>query len=298
MGYPLPLPERVSVLRTAVLGQVVGAVQQLDEYLHRWALRMQLEVVPRYNWVGSIGQPVTSRTTARRWDAIVYDPSGGAFTLDVPPPSYATLGDEILLIRSSTSGAILTLQTQGALIDGSATALLTTPRGVQRLRDCGDQWKLDPAASASAVPVGSVLAYPDATIPSGWLHCNGQTVSRTTYAALNAIAAAAGYASPWGPGNGSTTFEIPDYRGRMLFGAQTIVGWEAGSANASLSVANLPAHTHTYTTKSTTLVVNSGAGFSNIWVGTGSANSGSTGSGASFSVMNPYSTVNWIIYAG
>lgn len=46
------------------------------------------------------------------------------------------------------------------------------------------------------------------TTPTGWLHCDGTTVSRTTYSALNTIMSGAGY--PYGSGDGSTTFHLPD----------------------------------------------------------------------------------------
>src|SRR5947209_5030048 len=61
----------------------------------------------------------------------------------------------------------------------------------------------------SAMPVGAMIDYPSTTPPAGWLLANGQSVSRTTYAALNALAALASYAVPWGPGDGVNTFNVP-----------------------------------------------------------------------------------------
>jgi microcystin-dependent protein len=58
-------------------------------------------------------------------------------------------------------------------------------------------------------------------LPSGWLKCEGQEVSRTAYAALFA---AIGTGS--GVGNGTTTFNVPDYRGRVPMGAGTGTGGE------------------------------------------------------------------------
>ena len=67
--------------------------------------------------------------------------------------------------------------------------------------------------STEAAPSGAVHAFAGATAPTGWLLCNGAAVSRATYAALFAA-----IASAHGSGDGSTTFNLPDYRGRIIRG--------------------------------------------------------------------------------
>lgn len=62
-------------------------------------------------------------------------------------------------------------------------------------------------------PVGVMLDYAGATAPAGWLMCEGQAVSRTTYAALFAAIGTA-----FGAGNGTTTFNIPNLKGRVTVG--------------------------------------------------------------------------------
>lgn len=292
MGYPLPLPERVSLLRNAVLGQVAGAVQQLDEYLHRWALRIQREAVPRYNFVGSVGQPIASRITARRWDAILYDPTAAAFTIDIPSPSYATIGDEILLIRTSASGAVVTLQAQGSVLDGETSLELATPREVVRLVDCGATWKRDPGAVVGGVPTGAVMPWAGVdphTIPSGWLECTGQAVSRTTYAALFAIAVDGSLVvqAPFGVGDGSTTFNVPDYRGRVVLGTGTGTGLTArahgatgGTETHALSAAEAPVN-------ATTSSAANGVNIPNVWSGTKTPSAHAN--------MQPWSAAKWMI---
>ena len=64
------------------------------------------------------------------------------------------------------------------------------------------------------VPSGCVLPFAGTTAPTGYLLCDGTAVSRSTYAALFAAIGTA-----HGTGNGSTTFNLPDYRGRFLRGA-------------------------------------------------------------------------------
>ena len=91
--------------------------------------------------------------------------------------------------------------------------------------------------------------------PTGWLMCDGTAVSRTTYSALfTAIS------TTYGVGDGSTTFNLPDMQGRVAIGAGTgrnnaddgsltarTIGTYEGEETHTLTEAELPAHTHTYT---------------------------------------------------
>lgn len=61
--------------------------------------------------------------------------------------------------------------------------------------------------------VGDIKASLQTSNHNGWLLCNGQAVSRTTYASLFSI-----IGTKFGSGNGSTTFNVPDYRGKFLRG--------------------------------------------------------------------------------
>jgi microcystin-dependent protein len=95
-------------------------------------------------------------------------------------------------------------------------------------------------ATAAISPfTGSMLMWPTATPPAGFLLCNGQTASRATYAALFAIVGVL-----FGAGDGSTTFTLPDYRDRMPVGAGTT--YAANSLGGSKD-ATLPSHNHTAT---------------------------------------------------
>ena len=70
--------------------------------------------------------------------------------------------------------------------------------------------------------VGMGATFYGATAPAGWLFCAGQAVSRTTYAALFAV-----IGTIHGAGDGSTTFNVPDERGRTSFGADAMGGTAA-----------------------------------------------------------------------
>lgn len=69
---------------------------------------------------------------------------------------------------------------------------------------------------SAVMPSGAVIPFAGSAAPSGFLLCSGQAVSRTTYAALFAA-----IASVYGAGDGSTTFNVPDLRGREPVGAGT-----------------------------------------------------------------------------
>lgn len=73
------------------------------------------------------------------------------------------------------------------------------------------------------VPTGTIMPYAGASAPSSdYLLCDGAPVSRTTYSSL--FTALGGPSSPYGLGNGSTTFNVPDLRGRVPMGAGTGLG--------------------------------------------------------------------------
>jgi hypothetical protein len=73
--------------------------------------------------------------------------------------------------------------------------------------------------SADGNPSGAIIAFGGVAAPSGWLLCNGSALSRTTYASLFAAIGTA-----YGAGNGSTTFNIPDFRGVFLRGVDGTAG--------------------------------------------------------------------------
>ena len=63
------------------------------------------------------------------------------------------------------------------------------------------------------MPPGTIIAFGGSVTPTGWLVCDGSTVSRVTYANLfNSLV------TSWGSGDGVTTFHLPDLRGRFLRG--------------------------------------------------------------------------------
>jgi microcystin-dependent protein len=112
-------------------------------------------------------------------------------------------------------------------------------------------------AGGGALPTGSIVDFGGATAPGGWLLCNGQLVSRTGYPLLYAAIGTA-----YGAGDGSTTFAVPDFRGRAAIGddlmgttaagrittttmGQTTRGGAGGLEAVALTTAQLASHAHT-----------------------------------------------------
>lgn len=146
---------------------------------------------------------------------------------------------------------------------------------------------------------GEIKIYAGTSLPTGWLWCDGANVSRSTYAALFAA-----ISTTFGVGDGSTTFGLPDLRGRMPLGKDNMGGSAASrvtTAGSSVDGATLGAvggsqylhgHTHTYNYRAG---YPAGDGSSSAyWTGDSTANTGSTGSGSSQN-MPPVQVVNYII---
>lgn len=93
------------------------------------------------------------------------------------------------------------------------------------------------------LPAGSIIQWGGATAPVNWLLCDGSAVSRTTYASLFAA-----IGTSYGTGDGSTTFNLPDLRGRVPVGKNGgsfgTLGATGGAETHTLSINEMPSHTH------------------------------------------------------
>jgi microcystin-dependent protein len=85
---------------------------------------------------------------------------------------------------------------------------------------------LDTRVTANVTPPGVVVAFAGTTVPAGWLLCDGSAVSRTTYAGLFGV-----IGITHGGGDGTTTFNVPDYRGRFLRGVDGDAGVDPDTAS-------------------------------------------------------------------
>lgn len=157
----------------------------------------------------------------------------------------------------------------------------------------------------AGVPSGVVNSFAGNAPPNGWLLCNGQAVSRTAYADLFAV-----IGTTYGAGDGSTTFNLPDLRGRFPLGQDNmggvsadtvtnaqadVLGGTEGEENHTLTVDEMPNHTHT-AYKYTNYGIGSGAiAFTQQNQGQGSGNTLGAGADQPHNNMPPYMALNYII---
>jgi microcystin-dependent protein len=80
------------------------------------------------------------------------------------------------------------------------------------------------ATVATLIPAGVVVAWSGSSAPAGWLLCDGSAISRTTYAALWNVCS-----TTFGAGDTTSTFNIPDLRGRAAYGTSTNIALGATS---------------------------------------------------------------------
>ena len=171
---------------------------------------------------------------------------------------------------------------------------------------------------STLAPVGSIISFAGSSAPTGWLLCFGQPVSRATYAALFAVVG-----TTYGAGDGSTTFNLPDLRGRAVAGKDdmggsaanrltgtsggvsgSVLGASGGSQQHTLVIAEMPAHFHVdgYAQGSSTLggrygstISSSVSDMSFSGSGTASPNTSTVGGGGAHNNVQPTFILNYII---
>lgn len=155
-------------------------------------------------------------------------------------------------------------------------------------------WRATPIP-VGGLPAGSIIQWGTNTPPTNWLICDGSAVSRSTYSSLYAA-----IGTTYGTGNGSTTFNLPDLRGRVPVGKNSgTFGTLAGTGGAethTLTVAEMPSHQHTQATGGnlTTALPQAGSGI----IGTANTSlTTATGGGQAHNNLQPYLVVNYIIKA-
>lgn len=233
-------------------------------------------------------------------------------------------------LRTAISGNVTVLDssvtfTQGTLasipVAGLAGRRYFATDAIIELYDTGSQW----IPTGPPSPIGQVAHYAGGSDPTDvdgvtrWLICDGRAINRTTFATLFTR-----LSTTWGAGNGSTTFNIPDGRGRAFIGAGAGAGLtnralaaSAGEEAHLLSVPEMPSHDHNYndpghvhTTQMSSQGTFSGTisppphthdGVNDTPLGSGALNSSvgililPTGGGGTHNNMQPYLAVNHII---
>ena len=158
--------------------------------------------------------------------------------------------------------------------------------------------------------IAQIIMFAGNFAPKNWAFCNGALISISSNTALFSL-----LGTTYG-GNGTTTFALPDLRGRVPVGtgqgpglSPVDLGEMAGTATTTLLTTNLPAHTHSlnaYSDAGTTnvptgnLLANTGA-LDKEYASTGTLTPmsnqaiGATGSNSPFNIMQPYLGMNYVI---
>lgn len=103
-------------------------------------------------------------------------------------------------------------------------------------------------------PIGEITIWATSSAPTGWLICDGSAVSRSTYSGLFAV-----LGTTYGVGDGSTTFNLPNLKGRVVVGRDAtdtdfdVIGETRGSKTHVLTVSEIPVHSHAITINANTL---------------------------------------------
>jgi microcystin-dependent protein len=166
---------------------------------------------------------------AFRADGIIRSGTGGS-TGGILPPSMTSTERNAIALGSRPTGLVIYNSTTGSLESNIGT-------------DAAPVW-----SPVGASPTGAVTDYAGATPPTGWLLCDGSAVSRATYAALFTL-----IGTTYGAGDGSTTFNVPDLRGRVSVGKGSGSGVSTLGSNDGVTEANRRGTKHRHTTHNHTI---------------------------------------------
>jgi microcystin-dependent protein len=234
------------------------------------------------NWQGPIFLPssvqglvVFNCSNGQFWQLTVFVGGFAVFSVEVVPTCLPVTFTGTFLFQGTTYNAVLVVTAPGK----------------------------DPT-----MPAGTIILFAGSSPPAGYLACDGSAVSRTTYANLFAAIGTA-----WGAGDGSTTFNVPDLRGRSAVGVSPgglgtdrptarVLASHGGEETHVLTIPEIAAHTHgspdgnpfvTYFDTGRALAA--GTDIEYFLNDSGSVSTLQTGGGGSHNTMHPFAVALWCI---
>lgn len=336
-NFQIPLPDAANKMRTEDLPRFIAAFNLIDTLLNERARTS--DVTAAIN-TAIANRPTTTQVSQSISDAINALVAGAPGTLDTLKELADAIADDqnfaatmaSQLAQKANIAALAAIATSGQWADilnkpSAFTPPVATASVLGGVK-VGSGLSVDGAGVLSApaeLVSGMLMPFAGSAAPSGWLLCAGQAVSRTTYAALfTAIGTA------YGSGDSSTTFNLPDLRGRVPAGVDnmdgtaanrvtsggsgitgTTLGASGGAETHTLTTAQMPSHSHTVTDSGHSHSLSNAAGpGGNAGTGVsgyGSPTSGTTasattgitlqnaGSGNAHNNVQPTLMVNYII---
>ena len=150
-----------------------------------------------------------------------------------------------LRLRDSSNSNFVAIQAPANVASDITLTLPSSDGNANDVLQSDGSGNLSFAALPQAVPTGSVHLMASTTPPSGYLKCNGDLVSRTTYADLFAAIGTA-----FGAGDGSSTFQLPDLRGEFVRGWDDSRGVDSGRNFATTQSSQNKQHNHSTSSSS------------------------------------------------
>jgi len=177
------------------------------------------------------------------------------------------------------SGFRVVDKTQSNLVPFAANVILQSTKGATSTTAAGNE-------VAPLLPVGSIIVWPETTAPAGWEIADGTAKSRTTFAGLFAL-----IGTDYGTGDGSTTFNLPNFKDRLALGKGTNNGTIASAQGSMAASSKITTDSGTAQLSATTTTVAASAKDSS----TVSVVSGVTAGGHTHTATIPTLCINYII---
>lgn len=229
--------------------------------------------------------------------------SGATIPPEISPPDEYR---RVLCIPASpewlglVAGALWVLTQGWYWNEATGDVQAVTERAFQMYLEYQDQ---NGGCDVATFPVGAIIQFGSASLPEGWLYCNGDELLKADYPALwDTITTA------WGTATlGDDYFVLPDFRNKSPYGFQygggatKLFGSSHGAETVTLTEAQIPAHDHsTYPTNvgSGKLFLQGGVAFASNGTPDNTYTTFEAGGGGAHNNLHPVAVCGFIIFAG